>query len=169
MLVAQKDQLLRWLNDAHAMELSLERNLEDHIKDAASHPELRDGLEEHLLATRRHAVRLTEAIHHLGGSLSQLKSVMASAMGRLEGMSTAFFRDEIVKDVLADYAAEQFEVACYTSLIAAAEEFGETEVAELCRKNLHEDQTMADWLLMQIPQVTKRYLTGAAPVSFASV
>jgi ferritin-like metal-binding protein YciE len=167
MLIAQKQQLITWLNNAHAMELSLEKNLEDHVKDAATMGELRDALEAHLLATRRHAIRLSEAIHKLGGTVSQVRSVLASTMGRLEGISTALFKDEIVKDFLADYAAEQFEVACYTSLIAAAEEFSETEVAELCRKNLHEDRAMADWLLTQIPVVTRRYLTGEAPVSFA--
>ena len=167
MLLAQKAQLVSWLNDAHAMELSLEKNLEDHIRDAATIPELRDGLEEHLLATRRHAIRITEAVHKLGGTLSQVRAVVASAMGRLEGMATALFKDELVKDVLADYAAEQFEVACYTSLIAAAQEFGEAEVAELCRKNLHEDQAMAEWLRAQIPTVTRQYLTGA-PASFAT-
>src|SRR5262245_46652813 len=113
MLVAQKEQLIKWLNDAHSMELSLEKNLEDHPRDAATIPGLRDGLEEHLLATRRHAIRLTEAVHKLGGRVSQVRSVVATAMGRLEGLATALFRDEIVKDVLADYAAEQFEVACY--------------------------------------------------------
>ena len=167
MLLAQKEQLITWLNDAHAMELSLEKNLEDHIKDAANISELRDGLEEHLLATRRHAIRITEAVHRLGGTLSQVRSVVATAMGRLEGMATSLFKDEIVKDVLADYAAEQFEVACYTSLIAAAQEFGEAEVADLCRKNLHEDQAMAEWLRVQIPVVTRHYLTGT-PVSFAT-
>lgn len=166
MLLAQKEQLIAWLNDAHVMELSLEKNLENHVKDAATIPELRDGLEAHLLATRRHAIRLTEAVHVLGGTVSQVRSIMASAMGQVEGLATALFKDEIVKDVLADYAAEQFEVACYTSLVAAAEELGETEVAELCRKNLHEDQATADWLRGQIPRVTRTYLTGA-PVSFA--
>ena len=162
MLLAQKEQLVTWLNDAHAMERSLEKILEDHVKHAAPFPDVRDRLEEHLLATRRHAMRLAQAIQAMGGQVSQMRTVLANTMGRLEGMSTVLFKDERVKDLLADYAAEQFEVGCYTALIAAAEEFGETEVVELCRKNLHEDEAMADWLRDQIPVVTRSYLTQSS-------
>jgi ferritin-like metal-binding protein YciE len=116
-LSAHGEQMIRWLNDAHAMELSIEKALEDHVKDAAGFPELRDRLEEHLLATRRHAMRLV-AIDKLGGEVSHVRAIVGNTMGWLEGKSTAIFKDELVKDVLADYAAEQFEVACYTALIS---------------------------------------------------
>ena len=165
MLLAQKEQLVNWLNDAHAMERSLEKILEDHVKHLAAFPDLRDRLEEHLLATRRHATRLVEGIHALGGQVSEARTLLANTMARIEGKSTAIFKDKIVKDLLADYAAEQFEVGCYTALIAGAEEFGEPHVAELCRKNLHEDEAMAAWLHEQIPVITRQYLMQGTLVS----
>ena len=45
---------------------------------------------------------------------------------------------------IANLAAEQFEVAAYTALIAAAEQAGESEVARLCRLNRSEDEEMAE-------------------------
>jgi ferritin-like metal-binding protein YciE len=161
-LSAHREQMIKWLNDAHAMELSIEKALEDHVKDAGGFPELRDRLEEHLLATRRHAMRMVAAIDKLGGEVSHVRALVANTMGWLEGKSTAMFKDELVKDVLADYAAEQFEVACYTALIAAAEELADMEVAELCSNNLHEDDAMAQWLLAHIPIVTRGHLMEGA-------
>ena len=52
---------------------------------------------------------------------------------------------------MANLAAEQFEVAAYTALIAAAEQAGESEVARLCRLSRSEDEEMAEWLDAQIP------------------
>lgn len=63
------------------------------------------------------------------------------------------FSDPLVKNVIADLAAEQFEVAAYTALIAAAEHAGEAEAARLCRLNRGEDEDMAEWLDAQIPIV----------------
>ena len=37
-------------------------------------------------------------------------------------MSTGIFKDAPVKNVLADYSAEQLEVACYRALVTAAHE-----------------------------------------------
>jgi ferritin-like metal-binding protein YciE len=63
------------------------------------------------------------------------------------------FTDPLVKNVIAELAAEHFEVAAYTALIAAAEHAGEAEVARLCRLNRGEDEDMAEWLDAQIPIV----------------
>jgi hypothetical protein len=56
----------------------------------------------------------------------------------VEGATTAIFRDQVVKDALAEYASEQFEVACYTALVGAATELGMTTlpagVNRTCRK-----------------------------------
>ena len=41
------------------------------------------------------------------------KRTVSSVIGSVEGATTAMFRDTLVKDALADYASEQFEVACY--------------------------------------------------------
>jgi ferritin-like metal-binding protein YciE len=65
-------------------------------------------------------------------------------------------------DALADYASEQFEVACYTALVSAATQLGYEDVAVLCRRNLREDEAMAAWLLQQLPAVVSRDAIGAA-------
>jgi ferritin-like metal-binding protein YciE len=80
----------------------------------------------------------------------------------LQGMSTGAAEDELVKNALSDYAAEQFEVASYRSLIAAAEELGDQETVSACQENLREDEEMARWLEQQLPAVTQAFLRTKA-------
>ncbi len=80
------------------------------------------------------------------------------AMGMMQGMSTGMFRDELVKNAIADYAMEHFEMACYSALASAAEDAGLTELAQTCREIFGEEAEMADWLEEHIPEVTRLHL-----------
>jgi ferritin-like metal-binding protein YciE len=148
-----KDQLVTWLDDAYAMESGLVSILQNHAGqlDGNNLPVAAHRLRQHIEETRTHAARLQQALAVLGTSPSRIKSMLSSAIGSVEGASTAIFRDHVVKDVLADYASEQFEVACYTALVHAATSLGYAEVADLCQQNLREDLSMAEWLLVEVP------------------
>ncbi len=160
-----KDQIIAWLQDAHAMEQSLANALQQHIRDARDLPEIRERLERHLEETRRHGQRVQTCLESLGAEPSTVKSAAAGAMGALQGMSTGMFRDELVKNALADYAMEHFEMACYSSLASAAEDAGLSEIARVCREIFGEEAEMADWLEEQIPEITRLHLeqTAATP------
>jgi ferritin-like metal-binding protein YciE len=153
-----RDTLIAWLNNAHAMERELIPVLRDHANDFRGMPAAQQRLDEHARETERHAERVRSAVEMLGGQISTLKTGSAIIAGNLLSVSTAFFSDELAKDALMDYGAEQFEVGAYTALIAAAEEIEEPEVARLCRENLREDEAMAEWLLRQVPKVVRKTL-----------
>ncbi len=152
------EQLTTWLNSAYAMEQSLAKVLENHANDAKEHPEIRSRIEEHIIETRGHADRVRECLELLGEKPSAVKSAMGNLMGTLQGVSTGMFRDELVKNVLSDCSAEHFEIACYRSLIAAAEEAGKPEIAEICASILEEEEAMAAWLEEQVEPVTRMVL-----------
>lgn len=156
------DQLVSWLNSAHSMELSLAKLLENHARDAKDFPDLQARIQEHLEETRRHARTVAECLNLLGEKPSTAKSLLGDVMGRVQGMSTGMFRDELVKNCLADYASEHFEIACYRSLIAAAEALGRSQIAELCEQNLQDEERMVLWLEEQIPDVTRLILQQEA-------
>lgn len=160
--MAQKDFLIKWLNDAYAMENSLVKVLENHAKDAEGHPEVQSRIQEHMEETRRHAERVEGCIQRLGGDTSTLKAGTAKVSGILQGMSTGAAQDELVKNAISDHAAERFEVASYGALIAAAEELGDRETASACRENLREDEEMARWLERQLPTVVRGFLQSKA-------
>jgi len=149
------EQLVTWLDDAYAMESGLISILEkhsDHFNELM--PDVARRLEQHIVETQQHVQRLSEALRQLGSEPSVVKSTLSAVVGLIEGAGTVMFSDQLVKDALADYGAEQFEVACYMVLVTAANEWGFPEVSRLCRQNLDEDHAMATWLLDHIPQVT---------------
>lgn len=140
------------------MEQSLESVLQRHIADAQELPAIRERLKDHLEETRGHAARMRECLASLGEQPSVLKSTAGAVFGMVQGMSTTPFADEVVKNALADHAMEHFEIACYSSLLAAAEDAGLTEVAAAARDILAEEEAMAEWLRAQIPQLTRLHL-----------
>ena len=150
-------QLVAWLDDAFAMETGLVPILQHHAAQFDStQPAAAARIRQHIQETQQHADRLRQCLQLLNATPSTIKSTLSSVMGTLEGASTLVFRDPLVKDTLTDYASEQFEVACYTALVAAATQLNQPQVEALCQQNLDEDLDMAVWLLEQVPAVIRR-------------
>jgi ferritin-like metal-binding protein YciE len=156
------DQLIAWLDDAHAMESGLIAILQNHASHFGDRmPAAARRIEQHIVETQQHVQRLQDCLRLLDATPSGVKSTLSSLIGSVEGATTAIFRDQLVKDALADYASEQFEVGCYTALVSAASQLGYPEIARLCRLNLEEDSQMAAWLLQQLPTVVSRDAVNA--------
>jgi ferritin-like metal-binding protein YciE len=154
--MAHKELLISWLNDAHAMENSLIRVLENHAKDTKDqHPQMHAKIQEHIEVTRRHAEMVKGCVERLGGSTSAIKTGVANVTGTIQGMSTGAAEDELVKNALADYSSEHFEIASYRALIAGAREFGDDETVRICEQILHEEEDMARWLERHIDTVVR--------------
>ncbi|HEY7417053.1 MAG TPA: ferritin-like domain-containing protein [Ktedonobacteraceae bacterium] len=151
-----KDLLISWLNDAHGMENALIKVLEHQVKDARDYPPVQAKLEQHLEQTRRHAQMTKECVEALGGHTSALKTGMATLFGQMQAPTTGVAKDEMVKNALADYAAENFEVASYTALVRAAQDCNETQTASVCQQILQEDQAMADWIEQNLPTLVQQ-------------
>jgi ferritin-like metal-binding protein YciE len=151
-----KDLLIAWLNDAHGMENALIEILEHQIKDAQDYPQVQAKLEQHLEQTRRHAQMVKDCVEKLGGSTSALKTGMAKLFGQMQAVSTGAARDEMVKNALADYAAENFEVASYTALVNAAQQLNDQQTAMVCQQILQEDEEMARWLQQNLPTLVQQ-------------
>src|SRR5215218_2837381 len=158
--MAHKELVIAWLNDAHAMELGIAQVLEQHVAEAEDHPAMQAGLQRHLEQTRHHAELVKGCVERMGGETSGIKAGMASVMGTVQGMTTKLAKDDLVKNTLHDYGTEHFEIACYTSLIAAAENLGDQETARVCQEILRDDQAMADFLVQPVRQILTEVLTS---------
>ncbi len=66
--------------------------------------------------------------------------------------------DLLIRTFLSGYVFEQFEIACYTSLLAAAKNAGDTASIPTIEAILNEEKQMADWLIQNIPQTTEKFL-----------
>jgi ferritin-like metal-binding protein YciE len=148
------DIYISWLQDALAMEQTLEKVLQERVAASGDFPELQQIDQQHLEETREHAARVKGCLERLGSGPSTTKGMLSALMSTMEKPAKALMKDEIVKNCLQDYGAECFEVASYTSLIAAATALGDDETAAMCRMNLDQDQAMAERILTSITYVT---------------
>jgi ferritin-like metal-binding protein YciE len=154
----QHETILTWLNDALAMEESSENMLSSHAQDFNEYPEIQQQLQEHIEQTQEHARKIRERIEQLGGEVSGVKSMLGAFSGTLQGVGTGLAVDEPIKNLLADYTAEHFEIASYTSLIAGAEAAGDPDTAALCQEILAEEQTAAQMIEAKIPELTSTFI-----------
>src|SRR4051812_12885594 len=164
----RQSDLIDWLNDAYAMERSLEVMLRKQAANEDAHHAIRERARIHLDETTAHAERVEECLRMLDAKPSTMKSATGQVMELAKGMMTKMSSDERVKDFLAAYGAEYFEVACYKALIAAANVAGAESIVHLLERNLREDQAMADWLDLNVNAVVRDYLFDATPMAAAA-
>jgi ferritin-like metal-binding protein YciE len=160
--VTRKDLVIAWLNDAHGMENALIKVLENHVKDAKDQPQVQAKLQQHLDQTRQHAQMVKDCVQALGGNTSAVKTGMASLFGQVQAVSTGAARDEMVKNAITDYAAENFEIASYTALISAAQQLGDQHTVQVCQQILQQEQEMANWLQQNLPTLVQQCLLQTA-------
>ncbi|HEX6290636.1 MAG TPA: ferritin-like domain-containing protein [Herpetosiphonaceae bacterium] len=153
-----REQLVNWLKDAYSMEKALVPVLENHAKDAKNHPQIEARIRQHVDETNRHADLVRGCIERLGGDVSTIKTGLASMFGTLKEVPMAVSSDEIVKNALADYSTEHFEIASYKALIATAQHVGDMETARICQEILRDEEEMQRWLDQQLPMVVQIFL-----------
>ncbi len=153
--MARRELFITWLHDAHAFESMLVSSLEGQVKLAAAHPEVQQGIEQHLEATKRHKEILEEILGELGEGSSGLKDTMAKVGGMMQGMMQGASGDTLVKAALQDYSAEHMEIASYQALIVAANELGHGNVASRLEIILEDEMRMAEWLSSQLPMIVR--------------
>ncbi len=155
---APRKTLADWLRDAHAMESNLITMLDRQHSSLADYPELQRRIAAHSQESRSHADRVEQCLKSLGEDTSILKEGFAKLSGMIAPLGAAMASDTAVKIVLANTASEHFEIACYTSLQAAALHFGEITIAGVAKDILGEEQDMVNFLEGQIEAVTVAHL-----------
>lgn len=153
----QKKMYIAWLNDAHVLEESLIVMLQKQIEEEED-AEMKARLEEHLEETRRHAELVRSCVVRHGEEPSGGKDFLGAVGSAIAGMGMSMMHDKAVKNVHASYGAEQTEIATYTALRAAASEFGDTETVTICDEILQDENSMAQFLLEQLPTVVSNHL-----------
>jgi ferritin-like metal-binding protein YciE len=152
------DMLRTWLKDAYAMEQGIVEVLERQIGQFDEMPDAQMRIQQHLDLTKSQAERVRGCVERLGDDVSQVKASLANFLGAVQGMSTAMADDKMVKNAMAAYAIEHFEIASYMAIAAAASEMGHEDIATICDGIIQEEMEMADWLRMQLPMVVHEHM-----------
>jgi ferritin-like metal-binding protein YciE len=152
-----KDQLIVWLNEAHFMEIGVMEMLNAHLTQAEEHPRLHTLLREHLVDTQHHAEEVKRCLRLLGADVSVPAASMTRA-GALLGHIFEFRMPSSVENTILDLATKHFEISAYISLISAATDLAEPEIVKICENILEEEESMAERLMVQLPEITSTYL-----------
>lgn len=153
-----RGHLVDWLRDAHGMEQQAVEVMKRQASRLKNYPDLQQRVQQHVHETERQAERLETCLKRYGEDVSLFKDTMGKISGNVGAIMNAAAEDEVLKNVIADYAFEHFEIASYRSLIGAAEILGDMETAEVCRQNLQEEEAMAKWMEEHIEGLTQAYL-----------
>jgi ferritin-like metal-binding protein YciE len=120
--------------------------------DAASTPELRSALEQHLQETRIHVTRL-ERVFSLVGEEAKTKDddvmdeLADGAKTMISAIDASPLRDAAL--IVSGNQVEHYEMAIYGSLVAFAQQLGLREAATVLEQTLNEEKA-ADAKLTQI-------------------
>ncbi|WP_447927955.1 ferritin-like domain-containing protein [Vreelandella sp. EE27] len=154
----ENKHLLDWLRDAHAMEKQAEQMLSAQARRLESYPELQKRIEQHIDETQGQARKLEHCIGLLDANTSTIKDIGAQMTAFGQAIGGMMAEDEVIKGGIASYAFEHFEIACYKSLIAAADMAGEAEISQICHEILEEEVAMAQWLSKNLEDTTREFL-----------
>ncbi|MFO0704003.1 MAG: DUF892 family protein [Patescibacteria group bacterium] len=156
--MTRKEMYLSWLNDAYSLETDIANTLESQVDDFDEYPDMKDSIKKHLDETKEHAKKLKNVIEKMGGDVSELKSGIATIMGKAKGVTAETMHDKVVKNAIADYATEYTEIGSYKSLIEAAKIVGDEESVKVFEDILEEEYGMADTIEESLPDLVTEYL-----------
>jgi ferritin-like metal-binding protein YciE len=122
-----------------------------------NYPEVARKLEQHIGETDQQIQRLEEVLTSLGEDNSTLKDMALSVVGSMAAVGHTVAGDEILKNSLANFAFENYEMAAYKSLLAIAEVGGFAAAMSPLTANLKEEQAMAMWLDQNLRAVTLKF------------
>lgn len=146
------------LRNAHAMEKQALSIMEPQLKRIENYPLVADQLTRHIRETEGQIARLEELLDGRQESHSVVKDTVMSVVGTIAALGHSVADDEIIKNSLANFAFENYEIAAYSSLLVLADLANVTEGRDALEQNLGEEQAMADWLQTNLPEVTRQFV-----------
>jgi ferritin-like metal-binding protein YciE len=146
------------LRNQHAIENQAIELLERQIGRLENYPEMADRMRQHLEESKQQAARIESLLVDLNTSHSTLKDIVTSLMGNVAALGHASASDEVVKNTLANYALEHYEIASYQSLLIVAEVAGQQASTSVLQQSLKEEQAMAQWIKDHLKPTMLRYV-----------
>jgi ferritin-like metal-binding protein YciE len=135
-------QLVKYLEDAHALEQHVLRQLNAMISTTED-PEMRGHLEHHRQATERHERLVRERLEHHGEKPSRIKDTASIFAALGKGLIDKARSDNAGKNARDGFVAEHLEIASYELLERVARRAGDDETAEVARRNRADEEAMA--------------------------
>ena len=140
-----KEELVKHIDEAHAMEQNVLRMLDAMIA-TTDDPEILDALEHHKVQTQGHADRMAQRLEAHDLSPSAVRQ-LGGVLGALAKMPLDFVRGEKAGRNARDaYATEHLEIASYELLSRIAQKAGDEETSTAAREIIEEERAMAKFI-----------------------
>jgi ferritin-like metal-binding protein YciE len=159
-----QQQLIKYLNDAHAMEMQSMEMLEKAI-EIAGDLQLAQLYRGHLNDTRDHERYVKQRLEALGESPSTLKNIAGKVGAMGLGMLAQAMPDTPAKLAGVAFAYENFEVAAYQMLHKVAEIAGDEETVSMCEHILPSEQQAAKVIEENLDLAVQRSLEETVGIS----
>lgn len=151
------DLFVTGLKNAHAMEHQALSIMKPQASRIENYPDVEAQLQKHIAETEGQIARLEQVLDTVGADKSSLKDLALSLAGTFAAVGHTVAPDEILKNSMANFAFENFEIAAYKSLLALAEASGNEAAIPDLELNLEEEIQMAEWLDENIELVTLKF------------
>jgi ferritin-like metal-binding protein YciE len=136
------DQLIKHIDEAHAMEQNVLRMLDGMIS-TTDDPEILQELEHHKMETEGHSQRMRQRLEAHGATPSTVRQ-MSGILGALAKMPLDLVRQEKAgRNARDGYATEHMEIAAYQLLKRVAQRAGDEETASACDEIIAQEQAFA--------------------------
>jgi len=159
-LIADESRMfyITGLHNAHAMETQAINLLTRQVERLDNYPDLEARMRSHLEESKAQRTRLEEILHSHDEDYSALKEAILGLGGNFAALAHTAASDEIIKNTLANYMFEHFEIAAYKSLTEMAEMLGDAPAIAAYQASLREEELMAAWLDEHIAPTTRIFL-----------
>lgn len=137
-----KDQLVKHIDEAYAMEQNVLRMLDGMIA-TTDDSEIKDELRQHKLETERHAERMQQRLEAHEASPSMIREAGGIAGALMKGVLDLARPEKAGRNARDGYTTEHLEIAAYQLLERIAKRAGDEETATAARENRADEEAMA--------------------------
>jgi ferritin-like metal-binding protein YciE len=162
-----KDQLVKYLTDAHSIEEQALAQLRS-APDLAGTPELAAVFAEHLRETEDQERAVRERLEQLGATPCRVKDVVMAAGGKGFVLFARLQPDTPGKLAAHAYSYEHLELAGYALLRRVAERAGDEVTVALAERIGEQERAMAERLAARFDDTVEASLRGVASTDLRS-
>jgi ferritin-like metal-binding protein YciE len=164
-----RDIYIVGLRNQHAVENQAIELLERQVGRLENYPEMEARMRQHIEESREQARRLEDLLAQHDTSHSGLKDTVMSLVGNLAALGHGTAPDEVLKNTLANFAFEHYEIASYKSLLTLADLAGQSGARTVLEASLREEEQMAAWIEEHIDPTVRRYVERSASGQTAGI
>lgn len=157
------EQIIKYLTDAHAMEMQSIAVLEKGI-EIAGDLTLAQLCRGHLNDSRDHERYVKQRLEALDESPSKLKNLGGQVAAKGLGLLAQGMPDTPAKLMAVAYAFEHFEIASYTLLRKVAERAEDQETISMCDRILPVEQQAAELIEQNLDLALERSLEAVGVI-----